>query len=333
MYHQLLICYRQLNDPVIEFKQLLEDVRNGEWNEGIIVTLETKLGLENKAKVETFTHGSADSRESDQFVTDPCGSLIIVLTRKRRDVYNNYHLKKNSKTGIYAIHALDGMNGMDEAEFRRADPVYDMHFKNRPALMECAVGAPVRMARKTRGKMSDLPGEVTVPPGAIGIIVGFDFALSDDVRQVHIHFIEAGERPACDVSVGRVPFEISEFAPVVVRERMNTRLQFPFDLAYAVTLTSFQGGEARLIVFDLFGYGLGWLQHSPYTGISRGTWGPGLKCINIPRPREGININAISKDMIELDNYFDEMRAKEEAHKDITKVVSFDIISRLQVCF
>ncbi len=331
MYHELNICYRQLHEPIPEFPPLLELIRNGAWTLEMKQTLEGKVGKENPAEVVMLQHGHK-TKEPEQFVQHPHGSVVLVMRNDRRRWYNEESLKNCNPNPAVYINALDGLDGADEANFNWAEEFNDRHFDNRPAKLQCKVDAPVRMLRKTKGTRLDGTGEFIVAPGTMGVIVGFINPESKADMWVVVDFVEDRGRPACRVKVGRVRFDISDDAPPVLVAKFDSRYQVPFDVAYAMTFSSAQGGEWRYIVLDFAGYGTGWLPHVMYLGTSRALYGPGLLCINLPFPRSGKAINAISPDMIALDRYFELMRLKEKTDQDETRVVTFDIISRLQVC-
>jgi hypothetical protein len=334
-YHELKICHRQLNDPIPEFLPMLDLVRDGHWNDAIIHTMETKLGQKNPAKVVTIPNGFKKKGVPEQVVDEPNGSVVLVLKNDRKNWFNGAQLEKNKAVGnpIVSLRALDGLGTADLESYKFGDPDHDKYFKKVPAIIRCAVNAPVRTVRKTKGKILEGEGEITVPPGTMGVIAGFEHPESSSPQmRVIIDFVANRGRPACRVVVGRLRFEISEGAPEALVMRIDSRLQLPFDLAYAATFSSFQGGEAENIVLDFAGYDLGWLPHSPYLGLSRGLWGPGMRSINIPKPKVGFNINAISPLMIELDGYIAKQKAAAEAENDEPVFVTMDIISRLQVC-
>ena len=330
-YFSLLKCWRQLHDPVVELNQLLEDVRNGKWTMDIVTTIQTKLGRDTKAKVIMREHGFNTS-EPEQFVEHPNGALILVMKNDRRVWINNYQLNQNNPNRKFEILAFDGLAVANNSDFVRGKPEYDKHFKNRPAVLLLAVGAPVKILRKAQGNMVDgTAGVVTVPQGTMGVIVAIEDPESVRSVTVVIDFLKKGDRPACRVVVERVRFECADSSPPWLRQKTDTRLQLPVEVAYCMTYSSFQGGEASAIVCDYADYADGWLKHSPYTGISRGTWGPELFCINLPLPLPNMNINSICKRMLELDDYIEKQVALVDAEQEETLVFSFDMISRLQV--
>jgi hypothetical protein len=327
-YFVLQICYRQLNDP--EYLRVLEDVRSGEWSLDLIETIKTKLGGENPAKVIMRDHGF-NTKEPEEFVLHPNGALVLVLRNDRKNWFNKFQLEENNPNKpLYELISRDGLYGAMVAGFKVGQPSHDKFFKKVPAILQCKVAAPVRLVRTVIGKMLDGTGVVTVPTGTMGVIVAFE-DLTPTSGRVVIDFPKAGDRPACRVKVERERFECATGAPDWLRQRCDTRLQFPFEVAYCMTISSFQGGEARFIVVDLANYGEGWLKHSPYTSISRGLYGPGMLCINLPLPIPGKNINAISDLMLELDDYIADQIASVEAELNELRVFSFDVLSRLQV--
>lgn len=329
VYKKLDICYRQLADPVPEFPVILELLRAGAWNHDMINTITTKLGQENPAEVITTPRGF-QTTQSEELVAHPNGSLVLVMRQDRKNWFNDNQLEAQTHLEKFKIRARDGLGAADNADFTWGRDENDRHFGNHPTWLKIAVGAPVRMSRKSKGRLLDGVGEVTVPAGSMGVIVMINNP-SDVSASVFIDFIEGNNRPACRVEAERVRFECSATAPREWRKGCDTRLQFPFDVAYAITFSGFQGGEAKFIVCDFAGFGDGWLDHVLYTGISRGRWGPGMKCINLPKPLRNKNVNAISPLMIEFDEYIAGKLAEEEAEKDDTRAFSFDILSRLQV--
>jgi hypothetical protein len=332
-YFVLLICYRQLQDPVPEFLQILEDLRSGKWTDGMRDLIRAKLGKENPAEVVLRDHGF-NTREPEEFVANPNGALILVLKNDRKNWYNKMQLEKISHPNKpIEILARDGLAGANDSAFREAKSEYDKMFNNRPAILLLAVGARVRLVRKAKGNVVGGPGVVTVPQGTIGVVVAIENTEDPKVTSARVvmDFRKAGKRPACRVVVERVRFECAPGAPAWMRQRSDTRLQLPIEVAYCMTFSSFQGGEARFIVCDLAEYCEGWLKHSPYTGVSRGLYGPGMLCINLPKPIPGKNINAISELMLELDEYIAKQMAAVEAELAEPLLYTFDVISRLQV--
>ena len=326
-YFGLDICYRQLHNP--DYLGVLEDVRSGKWDLPLIETIRTKLGSDNPAKVIMIPQGFR-TRQPEEFVLHPNGALVLVMCNDRKKWYNTFQLEQNNPNKPYILQARDGLAGAKDADFKVGIADHDKWFKKVPASLLCKGAAPVRLVRTAHGKLLDGTGKVIVPTGTIGVIVGFDAPTPISGRVV-IDFPAAGERPACRVMLERVRFDCVAGAPVWMRKRCDTRWQFPFEVAYCMTFSSFQGGEAWFIVVDFADYGDGWLKHSPYTSISRGLYGPGLLCINIPMPIEGKNINAISELMIELDEYIANQKAAVEAELNELLVYSFDVLSRLQV--
>ena len=328
-YFTLDICYRQLSDPVPEYPVILEALRAGVWNEDLMKTIKNKLGKHNLAEVIMLEHGH-QTTQPEEVVAHPNGSLVLVIKQERKTWFNNKQLESQPDLVKFNVRARDGLSSADEKDFTWGRPENDRYFGNHPANLLIAVGAPVRMSRKSKGRLLDGPGEVTVPAGSIGVIVMINNP-GDVSASVFIDFIEGNNRPACRVEAVRVRYECTATAPAWWRKGCDQRLAFPFDVAYAITFSGFQGGEARFIVCDFAGFGDGWLEHVLYMGISRGRWGPGMKCINLPLPLRNKNINAISPLMLELDEYIARQQAEEEAEKDDTLAFSFDLFSRLQV--
>lgn len=229
--------------------------------------------------------------------------LVACLKRDRVQLYNQRGLDSAREEDIRIFYSFD-CNLKSGAFVRSLDnPSLDicLDIQSRVTL---AHGCPVRVTRPVVafcGKAC-----LTIPKNSFGTFLHAMFDEKDILKSTaKVKFHIQNKDWVAEVAYAMEEFDLSDLDTVHFKsffEDFGRRHHMPLELAYSVTMTSLQGREFDILIFDLKDIGI-WIRHVLYMGLTRVRSSKGIRCLNIPH--SGSLFNKNDHEIVELYQRFE----------------------------
>jgi hypothetical protein len=307
-------------------------IREGNWNADLEAQV-LRLGTSTDESESTvFEYLNFIKVGSSVRVTDAHLSNIPVACCKI-DLVDWYNVKGLNSTPFESRFCFKSY------DTSKNDKRFVVSFQNKlldslldiPSQITVGIGCPVRIKRPVDASCNSATR--TFPKNFIGSFIGANVNIQNPwLSTARVEFMFDSFIWISEIDMVCEEFDLSDFDMSKYQNFFSSfshRTYMPFELAYAVTISSLQGLEFHQLIFDLQDVG-DWISHVLYMGITRVRSPKGIMCLNVPDKDSYFNRN--DRDMLKLYNELKKIATSqmEQDHVERESFVTMDFVHVLE---